>query len=110
MNIRPIETEHDYDLVLEEIESLLGAPMGSEASDRLEALVTLVRAYESKNHPIEPPAQAEVALEDEIFGLAEAAVWRAAREKAAARREQDAESEEALAELTAQAQELKMGY
>ena len=60
MNVKPIETESDYDLALKEIEGLFGAPMGSEASARLEVLLTLVQAYESKNHPVGlPSAEAE---------------------------------------------------
>ena len=51
-----IKTEHDYDLALEKTESLFGVPMGSEASDCLEVLVTLVQGYEVKNHSIGPPS------------------------------------------------------
>ena len=61
MIVKPIETESDYDLALKEIEGLFGAPMGSEASDRLEVLVTLVQGYEAKNHPIGLPSAEAVA-------------------------------------------------
>ena len=55
MEIRPIKTEDDYDASLAEIENLFDADPGSECADRLEVLVTLVQAYEAKNHPIGPP-------------------------------------------------------
>ena len=70
MNIKPIKTEDDYDLALQEIESLFGTPIGSEKSDRLEVLVTLVQAYEAKNHPIGPPDPiAAIEYEMEKRGL-----------------------------------------
>ena len=70
MNIKPIKTENDYDLALQEIESLFGTPSGSEDSDRLEVLVTLVQAYEAENHPIGPPDPiAAIEYEMEKRGL-----------------------------------------
>ena len=70
MSIKPIKTEQDYALALQEIESLFGIPIGSEDSDRLEVLVTLVQAYEAKHHPIGPPDPiAAIEYEMEKRGL-----------------------------------------
>ncbi len=55
MNIRPIKTEVDYQLALEEIERLFDAIPGTPDGDRLEVLTTLVEAYEEQHHPIPFP-------------------------------------------------------
>jgi len=55
MDIRPIKTDADHDAALREIERLWGAPEGSQESDRLEVLVTLVEAYERARFPIGVP-------------------------------------------------------
>ena len=55
MEIRPIKTETDYDEALAEVETLMDAAPGSPEEARLEVLVTLIEAYESKVHPIDPP-------------------------------------------------------
>jgi len=55
MDIKPIRTEADYEVALEEIERLWGAVYGSLEGDKLDVLVTLVEAYEEKHHPIPPP-------------------------------------------------------
>jgi HTH-type transcriptional regulator / antitoxin HigA len=54
MEIRPIRTDQDHRSALAEIESLWGAPEGTEASDKLEVLVTLVESYEARRWPIDP--------------------------------------------------------
>ena len=48
MDIRPIKTEQDYQLTLEEIEQLFEAAPNTPEGDRLEILTTLVEAYEAK--------------------------------------------------------------
>jgi HTH-type transcriptional regulator/antitoxin HigA len=60
MDIRPIRTDTDHEAALREIEALWGAEDGSEAGDRLDVLVTLVEAYETRRWPIAPldPVQA----------------------------------------------------
>jgi HTH-type transcriptional regulator/antitoxin HigA len=60
MHIRPIRTDADHEAALREIEALWGAEEGSEAGERLDVLVTLVEAYESRRWPIAPldPIQA----------------------------------------------------
>ncbi len=55
MRIQPIRTEADYDAALNRIRSLMGAAPGTEGSDELEILATLVDAWEAKHFPIEAP-------------------------------------------------------
>ena len=62
MHIRPIKTEQDYEAALAEIEALWGAPEDSAEGDRLDVLLTLVEAYETKHHPIDPPDPVEAIL------------------------------------------------
>jgi HTH-type transcriptional regulator/antitoxin HigA len=53
MEIRPIRTDEDHRAALAEIESLWDAAEGTEAGDKLDVLVTLVEAYETKRWPLE---------------------------------------------------------
>ena len=62
MEIRPIKTEQDYDTALAEIEALWGADADTPDGDKLDVLITLVEAYESKHHPIAPPDPVEAIL------------------------------------------------
>jgi len=57
MEIRPIHNEADYKASLLEISTLmdLDPDAGSTDGDRLDILATLVQAYETKHHPIDPP-------------------------------------------------------
>ena len=55
MDIQPIKTEKDYDAALQAIEELWDSDEGTPEGDRVEILITLVDAYEQKNHPIYPP-------------------------------------------------------
>jgi HTH-type transcriptional regulator / antitoxin HigA len=55
MNIHPIKTEQDYEATLVEIDQLMEAEFGSLDGDRLDVLVTLIEAYETKNHSITVP-------------------------------------------------------
>jgi HTH-type transcriptional regulator/antitoxin HigA len=57
LDLKPIETETEYDRALLEIERLFDAPLGTPEGDRLEILATLVEAYEAKIDPIELPEQ-----------------------------------------------------
>ena len=47
MDIRPLDTETDYQAALAEIERLFDATANTPEGDRLEVLATLVEAYES---------------------------------------------------------------
>ena len=55
MIIRRIDNEADYDAALAAIDRLMGAAPDTPEADELEALVTLVEAYEAIHWPIEPP-------------------------------------------------------
>jgi HTH-type transcriptional regulator/antitoxin HigA len=55
MRIQPVRTEEEHDAALARIVELMGAVSGTEASDELDVLVTLVDAYESKHFPISAP-------------------------------------------------------
>jgi len=55
MDIKPIRTEEDYKRALTEIEHLMDAEDGTPEADRLDALITLVEAYEDEHWPIDPP-------------------------------------------------------
>ena len=52
--IKPIRNEADYEAALVEVERLWGASSGTPEGDRLDVLATLIDAYESKHHPIDP--------------------------------------------------------
>ena len=58
MIIRPIKTEVDHQVALEEIECLFDAVPGTPDGDRLEVLTTLVEAYEGEHHPFPDPIEA----------------------------------------------------
>src|SRR6516164_11658924 len=53
--VRPIRTKRDYETALKEVERLWGAKAGTPDGDRLDVLATLIDAYESEHHPIDPP-------------------------------------------------------
>jgi len=53
--IKPIRSEADYEIALEEVERLWGARSGTLEGDRLDVLATLIDAYESEHHAIDPP-------------------------------------------------------
>jgi HTH-type transcriptional regulator / antitoxin HigA len=53
--VKPIRSEADYEKALAEVERLWGARSGTPEGDRLDVLATLIDAYESEHHPIDPP-------------------------------------------------------
>jgi HTH-type transcriptional regulator/antitoxin HigA len=55
MRIQPVRTEAEHDAAVARITQLMGAEPGTEASDELEVLVTLVDAYETKHFPMDTP-------------------------------------------------------
>ena len=57
--LRPIRSEADYEDALAEIERLWGATNGTSEDDRLDVLATLIDAYETQHHPIDPPDPVE---------------------------------------------------
>ncbi len=52
---RPIRTEADYRVALDEIEKLFDVEPNTPECDRLEVLTTLVEMYEQQHYPIEAP-------------------------------------------------------
>jgi HTH-type transcriptional regulator / antitoxin HigA len=59
MDIRPIKTETDYETALHEIEKLMRAELNTPEGDRLDVLVTLVEAYETKYFSLDLPDPVE---------------------------------------------------
>lgn len=55
MEIRPIRTDDHYEAALGEIDRLFDANANTPEGDRLEVLVTLVKAYEDRHHRLPPP-------------------------------------------------------
>jgi len=62
MNIKPINTNSDYQAALKEIERLFNAEPGTSDGDRLEVLSTLVEAYEDEHYSIPLPDPIEMIL------------------------------------------------
>ena len=52
MEIKPINTEHDYNESIKRIEELWGAKKDTLEGDELDLLCTLVELYELKHYPI----------------------------------------------------------
>lgn len=55
MKLRPLKNKRDYQTALKEAEHLWNAPESSADADRLEVLVLLVQAYETRHFPIADP-------------------------------------------------------
>ena len=55
MDIKPIRTDEDYEAALAEIDRLFDADANTPDGDRLDVLVTLVRAYEDRRYRLPPP-------------------------------------------------------
>lgn len=62
MEIKPIKTETDYSEALLEVEKLMDAKLNTPEGDKLDVLVTLIEAYEEKQHPILPPDPVEAII------------------------------------------------
>ena len=54
-DLKPIRSESDHEAAMAEVERLWGAKSGTPEGDRLDLLVTLVDAYESRAYPIDAP-------------------------------------------------------
>ncbi len=59
MEIKPIKSKADYRDVLKEIETLMTAERDTPKGERLDVLVTLVEAYESRHYPLDLPDPVE---------------------------------------------------
>jgi antitoxin component HigA of HigAB toxin-antitoxin module len=55
MDIHPIRNDRDHAKAMRQIDKLWVAAAGTPEADVLDVLVTLVEAYEAKQHTIEPP-------------------------------------------------------
>ena len=55
MRVKPIKSDIDYRRALREIDRLMDAQANSPKGDRLDAMATLVEAWEEKHYPIETP-------------------------------------------------------
>src|SRR3990167_9088300 len=53
--VKPIRSEADYEGTLAEVERLWGAKSGTPRGDRLDVLATLIDAWESEHHTMDPP-------------------------------------------------------
>lgn len=60
MNIQPIKTKADYRAALAEVDGLMSAKLGTADGDKLDVLVTLIEAWESRHFPmgLHDPAEA----------------------------------------------------
>lgn len=75
MEIKPIRNNVDHERALRQIQRLWGAKEGTAEGDKLDVLVTLVDAYESKHFPIDPPDPIEaIRFRFEQQGLDQAAL------------------------------------
>ena len=59
MEIKPIRTKADYRAALKEIEGLMSAEADTPEGERLDVLVTLVEAYESRHYRLDLPDPVE---------------------------------------------------
>ena len=57
--IKPIRTQEEYEAALVDVGRLWGAKLGTSDGDRLDALVTLIEAYEVAHYPMNPPGPVE---------------------------------------------------
>jgi HTH-type transcriptional regulator/antitoxin HigA len=55
ITIRPVRNEEEHEAAILRIEELMGAEFGSPQGDELDALTTLVVAYEEKHFPMAMP-------------------------------------------------------
>jgi HTH-type transcriptional regulator/antitoxin HigA len=70
MNIQPIKNEESYELTLARVGELMNAVPDTPEGDELDILVTLIEAYEEKNHPIEAPNPIEaIRFRMEQYGM-----------------------------------------
>ena len=54
-DLRPIRTDADHAAALAEVARLWGAKPDTPEGDRLDVLATLIDAYETEHHPMDPP-------------------------------------------------------
>ena len=70
MDIKPIKTDADYRAALQEIESLMMAGPDTHEGEKLDVMVTLIKAHEAKHFPMDLPDPVEaIKFEMERQGL-----------------------------------------
>lgn len=70
MGTKPLKTDADYRAALKNIEALMMAVPDTSEAKKLDVLVTLVEAYESKHYPLDLPDPVEaIKFEMERKGL-----------------------------------------
>jgi HTH-type transcriptional regulator/antitoxin HigA len=57
--LKPIRTDADHAAAMEEVARLWGAKSGTPEGDRLDVLVTLIDAYETRHHAMDAPDPVE---------------------------------------------------
>ena len=62
MELRPIQTEREYEAALAEIERLFDAKPGTPEGDHLQVWTPLVEAHESVHHPVQLPDPIDMIL------------------------------------------------
>ena len=50
-----IRSEEDYEIALADVAALWGAANGTPDGDQLDVLATLIDAYETRHHAMDPP-------------------------------------------------------
>ena len=53
--LKPIRSAADHEAAMDEVAPLWGAKAGTPDGDRLDALATLIDAWEAENCPMDPP-------------------------------------------------------
>ena len=70
VDIRPIRTDADYRAALREIDTLMAAAANTPEGEKLDVLVTLVEAWETRHYPLDLPDPVEaIKFEMEQRGL-----------------------------------------
>lgn len=70
MDVKPIRNESDYRAALHEVEKLMLAQLNTAEGDKLDVMVTLIEAYETKHFPMDLPDPVEaIKFEMERKGL-----------------------------------------
>ena len=55
IELKPIRSPVDHAAAVDEVGRLWGAKSGTPEGDRLDVIATLIDAWESANHPMDPP-------------------------------------------------------
>lgn len=70
MDVKPIRNESGYRAALHEVEKLMLAQLNTAEGDKLDVMVTLIEAYETKHFPMDLPDPVEaIKFEMERKGL-----------------------------------------